>query len=101
LAALITLELSVRAGADEHQVEDEADELVGETEKHARGTRPVSATIRTPARWPCSEVYPTAAPGGATRCPTELTLGGIRHNTLSTPGSPAFDHVFGGVVVLS
>ena len=55
-------ELGVGAGADEHEVEDEADEVVGEAEKHARGTRPAAATIRAPARWPCQEVYPAPAP---------------------------------------
>ena len=33
-------ELGVGAGADQHKVDDEEDELVGEAEKHDGGTRP-------------------------------------------------------------
>ncbi len=51
-------ELGVGAGADQDEVDHEEDELVGEAEKHARGTRPAATTIRGPARWPGSEVYP-------------------------------------------
>ena len=39
-------ELGVGAGADQGEVDDEEDELVGEAEKHAPGTRPAAATIR-------------------------------------------------------
>ena len=49
-------ELGVGTGADQHEVDDEEDELVGEAEKHARGTRPAAATIRGAVRWPSSEI---------------------------------------------
>ena len=39
-------ELGIGAGADQHEIDDEEDELVGEAEKHACGTLPTAATIR-------------------------------------------------------
>ena len=39
-------ELGVGAAAEQHEVDDKEDELVGEAEKHAGGTRPAGATIR-------------------------------------------------------
>ena len=39
-------ELGVGAGADEHEVGDEAHELVGEAEKHGHGSCPITPTIR-------------------------------------------------------
>ena len=44
------VELGVGAGADQDEVDHEEDELVGEAEKHARGTRPTATTIR--GKWP-------------------------------------------------
>ena len=34
--------MGVGAGADQDEVDDEEDELVGDAEKHARGTRPAA-----------------------------------------------------------
>ena len=58
-------ELGVGAGADQDQVDHEEDELVGEAEKHARGTRPAATTIR--GRRPLAQLrgLPRAAFGGA------------------------------------
>ena len=39
-------ELGVGAAAEQHEVDDEEDELVGEPEEVAGGTRPAAATIR-------------------------------------------------------
>jgi hypothetical protein len=39
-------EWGVAAGADQNEVDDQQEELVDEAEKHARGTRFASATIR-------------------------------------------------------
>jgi hypothetical protein len=39
-------ELGVGAGADQDEIDHEEDELVGEAEKHAGGTRPYASTIR-------------------------------------------------------
>ena len=39
-------ELGVGAGADEHQVGDEAHELVGETEMHGDESCPIAPTVR-------------------------------------------------------
>ena len=38
-------ESGVGAGADQHEVDDEEDQLVGEAEKHGGGTRPAAPTI--------------------------------------------------------
>jgi hypothetical protein len=54
-------ELGVGAGADQHKVNDEEDELVGEAEKHDGGTRPAAATTRGAGRWPSSKVDPGLA----------------------------------------
>jgi len=48
----LSAELGVGAGADQDQVDDQAAELVGEAEKHPRGTRPAAATIDGAARLP-------------------------------------------------
>src|SRR5262249_21107814 len=39
-------DLGVGAGADEHEVGDEAHELVGEAEQHGHGSCPITPTIR-------------------------------------------------------
>ncbi len=39
-------ELRIGAGADQHEVSNEADELVGEAEKPAGGSCPIAPTIR-------------------------------------------------------
>ncbi len=58
-------ELGVGAGADQYEVDDEENELVGEAEKRARGTRPAAATIR--GRGPLAQLrgLPQAALVGA------------------------------------
>ena len=58
-------ELGVGAGADQDEVDDEEDQLVGEAEKHARGKRPAATTIR--GRRPLAQLrgLPRAAFRGA------------------------------------
>ena len=84
-------ELGVGAGADQHEVDDEEDELVGEAEKHACGTRPASVCQRSAGR-PTGQA-PRFTPGWPRRCPTELTPGGVRHTTTSaySPAGHSFE----------
>ena len=65
-------ELGVGAGADEHEIGDEAHELVGEAEKHGDGSCPItpqSASVTPQERY---------AHGGR-RAPFELTPRVLRH----------------------
>jgi hypothetical protein len=48
----LSAELPIGAGADQHEVSNEADELVGEAEKHAGGSCPIASTIRGRASLP-------------------------------------------------
>ena len=63
-------ELGIGAGADEHEVTNEADELVGEAEKHVGGSCPIAPTVRG---------RDGALSPRAFRPPIELTPHGLRH----------------------
>ncbi len=67
-------ELGVRAGADQHEVGEEADELI-ESENHGRGSCQIARQPWRSDRAPLQRFTPGEAPGPA----IELTLGGVRH----------------------
>ncbi len=69
-------ELRIGAGADEDEASNEADELVGEAEKHAGGSCPIPPTIRGPHSW----LSPRGVtPGQRLTAPIQLTPQGLRH----------------------
>ena len=57
-------ELGVGAGADEHEIGDEAHELVGEAEKHGDGSCPITPAIRAGEG---ARALPPPRPEGAIR----------------------------------
>ncbi len=66
----------IGAGADQHEVGNEADELIGEAEKHAGGSYPIAPTIRgrDSRRSPRG-----VTPGQRLGAPSELTPQALRH----------------------
>jgi hypothetical protein len=71
-------ELCIGAGADEHEVSNKKDELVGDAEKHAGGSCPIAPTI-------CGRdgrLSPRGvAPAQRLAAPIELTPQVLRHAT--------------------
>ena len=74
-------ELGVGVGADDDEVSDEADELVGQAEKH--GGRMVHDPSDDP--WAVRWVDPRFTPGGLGKPRFELTATGVRHTPLAGP----------------
>ncbi len=69
-------ELRIGAGADQHEVSNEADELVGEAETHVGGSCPLAPTIRGRD----SQLSPRGVtPGQRLGAPIELTPQVLRH----------------------
>src|SRR5262252_6644980 len=66
-------ELGVGAGADEHEIGDEAYELVGEAKKHGDGSCPITPTIRA------GEGASTSSPPRPEGAPSELTVRVLLH----------------------
>jgi plasmid stability protein len=81
----LSAELRIRAGADEHEIGNKADELIGEAEKHASGSCPIAAAIRGRDS--------RLSPRGVTRgqrlgAPIELTPQVLRHRRAGINDAP-------------